>query len=296
MLLILFYLNRPTGGRKNRLLLKAFPAAPNAMLLHNDAVRSRKLINPQHLHIPSITPEEFEHVLLGSFESSCYPSCLYVDVGTNKGQALFPILRNTSKIHVLAFEPNKKMCDYVQDAADREFTNRVEVHCSAVGSIRSQHYFDKGVDSSASYHITSIQTGDEVVSVDVIPLDEIIYDEILLLKTDTQGFEKEVLLGSQILLSKRMISFLIVEISYSLLRTQNTTEIEILDLIYSWGYACSYLAWHGVKSLQKESLIYGILPPPQFLDPFISFQDFAEYLSPKGNPSGKSMWTDIICF
>lgn len=277
-------------------MLKAFPAAPNAMLLHSDAVRSRKLINPQHLHIPSITPEEFEHVLLGSLESSCYPSCLYVDVGTNKGQALFPILRNTSKIHVLAFEPNKKMCDYVQDAADREFTNRVEVHCSAVGSIRSQHYFDKGVDSSASYHITSIQTGDEVVSVDVIPLDEIINDEILLLKTDTQGFEKEVLLGSQILLSKRMISFLIVEISYSLLRTQNTTEIEILDLIYSWGYACSYLAWHGVKSLQKESLIYGILPPPQFLDPFISFQDFAEYLSPKGNPSGKSMWTDIICF
>ena len=228
-------------------------------------------------------------------ESVCSPSCLYVDVGTNKGQALFPILRKTSKINVLAFEPNKDMCDHVQDTADREFPNRVKVYCSAVGSIQSQHFFYKGENSSASYHITSVRQGDEVVSVDVIPLDKIVNDEILLLKTDTQGFEKEVLLGSETLLSKKMISFLIVEISYSLLRTQDTTEIEILNLIYGWGYACSYLAWHGVKAVQNESYLYGILSPPQFVDEMISFNEFAEYLSPQGNPSGKPMWTDIIC-
>ncbi|KAI8112055.1 hypothetical protein M9434_003379 [Picochlorum sp. BPE23] len=188
------------------------------------------------------------------------------------------------------------MCDHVHGVADKEFPNRVKVYCKAVGSKKSRHYFNKGEGSSASFHITSVVKGDDVVSVDVVTLDEIIKDEIMLLKTDTQGFEKEVLLGSEKLLSRQMISFLIVEISYSLLRTQNTTEAEILNLIYGWGYACSYLAWHGVKSVHNKSPSYGILPPPQFLDALISFDAFADYLSPQGNPSGKPMWTDIICF
>ena len=285
-------------GTRGSALKTAFPDVQDPQSLKQEALASKKLINPRYIGLPARTPEEFEFDFLGRFDSKCSPSCLYMDVGTNKGQALFPILNATQNVNVIAFEPNQEMCEFVRRKANTEYPGRIRIHCKGVGSSRGQQTFSKEASSSASYRMVDSNKSKNTVTVEIETVDSVTDGaHILLLKSDTQGFEKEVLLGSKNTFLANKITFIIVEISYSLLRLQKTNETEILDLIYSWGYSCSFLAWHGITSKGKGAQpSYGILPSPEFPGAFVGFDEFSHFLGPKGNPSGKATWTDIICF
>ena len=283
--------------------LPDFPSVLQKTPYRNQAIQRRALIHPAFLNVDAVTPEIFEEKFFSQVEKSCLPACLYVDVGTNRGQALFPVLKSTSNLNVIAFEPNKEMCEFVRAKSEKEYPNRVRIYCNGVGASEQKLEFSKVEQKTASYHFVDESRLERskkanVEIVEIVSIDsKVKTQDILLLKSDTQGFEKQVLMGATDSLRNGRVKYLIVEISYFLLRQHNTNEQEILDLIYGWGYACSYLAWHGVRAVDTGgNPIFGMLPSPNFDGPLVEFSDFANYLSPSGNPSGRSMWTDIICF
>lgn len=277
----------------------AFPSIAKIQLVKKHALASMRLINPGYLEIPAVVPEELEATFLQRFDSECAASCLYVDVGTNKGQALFPLLHRTKNILAIAFEPDQSNCEFVRGKASDEYPGRLTIYCNGVGAYESKQQFSIDAAATSSFHIVeNPRQIENTTTVRIRSIDETLDEsEILLLKSDTQGFEKEVLVGSTSLFSESKIRFLVMEISYSLLRLHGTSEIEIFNLLYGWGYVCTYLAWHGViRELENGELKYGLMSSPRFPENFISFAEFSHYLSPQGNPSKKGTWTDILCF
>lgn len=286
-------------------LYVAFGSTTNIKSLKYQANSLRQILNPSYLGVPNVVPETLEATFLQKFDSSCEGShildstCLYVDVGTNKGQALFPLLRSTNNIFAIAFEPDQSNCDFVKRKAINEYPGRLTIHCSGVGALTRNQKFSTGASSTASFHIVDDDTDDEKTrTIQMTTIDEAIKEhEILLLKSDTQGFEKEVLAGANKVFSRGKVRFLIMEVSYILLRLHKTTEMDLLQTLYGWGYVCTYLAWHGVVGERMNGEYqYGIIPNPRFNGSFVSFNEFSLYLSPEGNPSGKGAWTDILCF
>ena len=97
---------------------------------------------------------------------------------------------------------------------------------------------------------------------DLVPSGE----DILLLKTDTQGSELSVLKGAVQLLARR-VHFLMVEFSYGLMGASGTDPIELLHFIYDRGFVCTYMAYHtklksGTYNIVQEQ---PVLPRISFL-------------------------------
>jgi len=124
---------------------------------------------------------------------------------------------------------------------------------------------------------------------DLVPSGE----DILLLKTDTQGYELSVLKGAVQLLARR-VHFLMVEFSYGLMGASGTDPIELLHFIYDRGFVCTYMAYHtklksGAYSIVQEQ--------PVFTQDSVSFARFVESLRTVSSPeaAGVSGWTDLLC-
>lgn len=84
--------------------------------------------------------------------------------------------------------------------------------------------------------------------VDVYTIDDAlrnVTDRITLLKTDTQGFEVEVLSGATRVLSSGRVENVMVEFDPKLLR-QRDTALELLRILVSqYDYYCTHLAFAG---------------------------------------------------
>jgi len=128
-----------------------------------------------------------------------------------------------------------------------------------------------------------------------------------MMKTDTQGFEMNVLSGATQLLRSGRIKFLLVEFSYSLLSVAGTKPVDLLEHIYEQGYVCTYLAFHGrVAPKEADNGVprYDTLDGlPDFHDDgsrSVSFEEFVEALhvirSPKADPKGHPGWSDLLCW
>ena len=120
----------------------------------------------------------------------------------------------------------------------------------------------------------------------------------LLFKTDTQGFELEVLKGSRSWIERNKPALLLVELSYALLYHQKTSVKDVLDFIYSHlQYKCIMLPTHGRDPRWGR---YKIFPEEQLINMknhgcFLTFEDVTQILrAPVFNSTG-SGWTDVLC-
>jgi FkbM family methyltransferase len=168
-----------------------------------------------------------------------------VDIGANKGQFSLMLLGVSPKIEVIAFEPLPK--------AAKIFTNlfrgyqRVSILQYAIGSENgtSAIHVANRSDSSSLLAITKNQTEhfpgtDEVDSflVETRTLDSIIDSHSImrksLLKIDVQGFEMEVLLGSEKLLSS--FQYVYVECSFVELYEGQALANQIVSWLTERGF------------------------------------------------------------
>lgn len=124
---------------------------------------------------------------------------------------------------------------------------------------------------------------------DLVPSDE----DILLLKTDTQGYELSVLKGAVKLLAGR-VKFLMVEFSYGLMRASGTDPMELLNFIYDRGFVCTYMAYHTMLKSGTYNIVEG---EPAFTQDSVPFDRFVESLRAisSAEAAGVSGWTDLLC-
>lgn len=109
-------------------------------------------------------------------------------------------------------------------------------------------------------------------------------DRVTLLKTDTQGFEVEVLSGAIQTLSSGRAENVMAEFDHRLLRTRETA-LELLSLLINqYHYDCTHLAFAGRP---KDA---GPLAPFEFL-PITSMgaEAFLDYVTASGG------YTDLFC-
>lgn len=107
--------------------------------------------------------------------------------------------------------------------------------------------------------------------------------EIALLKTDTQGFELEVLTGAAGAFANRQIAAVLVEFDPKLLRTREI-GLGVLDKLVGYGMQCVHLAFSGRKSAVEEK--------PRFPELPISAENrgrFYDFVVAQGG------WTDVFC-
>jgi FkbM family methyltransferase len=175
-----------------------------------------------------------------------------LDVGANCGQTIQEIRRNFSTAPIHAFEPI--LASY--ETAKRRvggFRDVTLVH-AAVGAQRScAVIYSNGTSEVASLRDTSPSLNKVANPVTVIPLDEYCahsdIQSIYLLKTDTEGFDLQVLEGASKLIQQQRINFILCEVGFSKSDETHTFFPEVVRTLAACDYVFAHMYdiegfWH----------------------------------------------------
>lgn len=161
-----------------------------------------------------------------------------LDVGSNCGQTVLAIRKVFPTLPVHGFEPIAKalrqartLCSELAD---------VTLVQAAVGAESGQvTLYSSGTSQLASLRDTQPQPGRVANTVPLLTLDDYTsthaIDSVLLLKTDTEGFDVAVLQGAQRLLSQRRVAAVLCEVGFSYEDGAHTQLIEVLPLMQERG-------------------------------------------------------------
>lgn len=167
-----------------------------------------------------------------------------LDVGANIGQYARSIRRDGYANKIISFEPVKACYDVLRTRAEKD--PLWEAHNMAVGNDDSTAHINvsaSSVFSSLSTPLPAVTAFDErakVVKTEEVPICKIdtIYrfsDLRLYLKIDTQGFEREVLMGATETLPK--ISAVQVEVGTTQLYDNQPSYLEICALMHDQQFS-----------------------------------------------------------
>jgi FkbM family methyltransferase len=180
-----------------------------------------------------------------------------VDVGANRGDYARAALQHTNG-RVVAFEPQPACWESLDDLAD-QFRGRVDWHGVALGASGGSstiRYGDAGSEW-ASLATTLPAFAEQAVAhtatVRVEILDDMVdtSDPFLLLKIDVEGWEREVLLGAQVLLTDPARRPQWVQIEWNLHQLyRGHTLRDLADLLP--GYRPFVLLPHGMRPLDLD--------------------------------------------
>jgi len=175
------------------------------------------------------------------------------------------------------------------------------VHCVAASDKEGVIRFQETLDSTGFTAATTTNK-EGTIEVTTKRVDDLVSSqELFLFKTDTQGFEMDVLQGARRVLSGNQVFLLLVEFSYGLLNRAGTDPVTLLNLIYDLGFVCTYMAVH-TRLEQKDQLpprysIVEYYPDRRSSEDWISFEAFTESLRVVDAPgaAGVSGWSDLLC-
>ena len=274
------------------------------------------LISPALLGFPELlaaSPEEFfTRTLLPAVPRSAGPQ-LVVDVGANVGQ--FALAIADAGHNGLCYEASPNTCRQLQAsvlAAHQRMSlstapsgsavptrGTVTVRCVAIGAEDGQMAFSmKSTTPNASFGQVAAGRGSSVpgsVSVRVTTLDhELPNSPVLLLKTDTQGFELGVLQGAASMMQRGMVRLLLIEMSHELLNNAGASPLQLMRHVASAGFVCTYLRFFS--AVDRKHRRYGPRPPPpSALGRSLSFEQMDDLLQSLP-PHNTSAWTDLLCW
>ena len=164
-----------------------------------------------------------------------------LDIGANIGMVTVLLSDLVGKNgHVHSFEPNPSLLDGLRQTVSRNKITNVTLHPVALGSkpgtlelMVPSH--NKGAGSLVRY---KGQENCAAINVPVVTLDEICKNEqissIRLIKIDVEGFETEVFLGAQQLLSTIQPDAILFELNWRTERQFN--EEALIKLLHGHGY------------------------------------------------------------
>jgi FkbM family methyltransferase len=164
-----------------------------------------------------------------------------LDIGANIGMVtvlLSDLVGENGHVH--SFEPNPSLCDGIRQAIIRNEITNVTLYPIALGSKQDtlELIVPNENKGSASLIRNKGRANCDVVNVQVVPLDEICKGEgigsIRLIKIDVEGFETEVFLGAQNMLSGLRPDAILFELNERTERQFN--EEPLIKLLHGYGY------------------------------------------------------------
>ena len=147
------------------------------------------------------------------------PKAVLFDVGANHGQTVGKFKKHFQHAQIHSFEPSKKcfeiLCDNYGSADDVVLNNK------AVGASKSKLEFNEYSWSSLNSILKRSFTSSKIIDtylVNVITIDdyceEYLIKNINLLKTDTEGYDLNVLKGADVMFTENRIQFVFIEIFF----------------------------------------------------------------------------------
>jgi len=168
-----------------------------------------------------------------------------IDVGANRGQTIDMIRRAFSNAKITAFEPNPDLLP----ALSRDYREVATVEGVAVGSAVGRISFHVSENPELSSVLAAARSPEnifaatpvrKVVSVPVTTIDSYMQEKnikhINLLKSDTQGFDLEVLRGASQALDRGAVDTILVETNFISLYEQQSTFGEIEQFLKIKNY------------------------------------------------------------
>lgn len=241
---------------------------------------------PEHLVLKVMRP---------LVQTTAFP--VMVDVGANLGQLSVAALKEFRGLRSFLFEPTPSTCiELLERLVDSGVVDRGILACTAATSSYATVLLGMtNVNTSNHIGLISEEDAEGTMGVPVdrtIPMDL----DIVLFKTDTQGFEWDVLEGSKVLLMDgKRVQAVMVEVSYSLLELNKRGRVaDLLQKIMRMGYTCTTMGWHGVVRLDGNKAHYGLVASPLLSERSFSPEELQNSLQRMG-PTGQPGWTDVLC-
>jgi FkbM family methyltransferase len=173
------------------------------------------------------------------------PSPLCLDIGANRGQTIELLQRVLAAPRIHAFEPSAKMFGQLQE---RGFDQHVSLHRLAFGRRPERREFVNydqpdlssflTMDTAAENRFRDVSVeGKEVVEIETVDrfLSVRQIDRVDLLKSDTQGFESEVLAGAAESLRAGRIRAALVELNFVRMYQQQSSATDIMATLIASG-------------------------------------------------------------
>lgn len=167
---------------------------------------------------------------------------VFFDIGANTGQTLLLLKKYFPDGTIYAFEPGKSAFDEL----NRNFSSLHKMHVKniALGSAEEvKEFFENKVSTMSSFLQLGKDGWGEVIEkteVRLTTIDQFCQNEnisrINILKSDTQGFELEVLGGAREMLRNKAIQFVYLEINFVELYKELPTFCDIYNFLNGYGY------------------------------------------------------------
>lgn len=168
------------------------------------------------------------------------PAPVCFDVGANVGQTVVALREAFADAHIHAFEPFSapRQALLRATALDTRVTVVSTAMGSAPGSVLVQPNRESQM-SSLTGHLAPVD-GLPAETVEIDTLDRYCasagIDFVDILKTDTEGYDLEVLRGAGGLLAQQHIGYVFTEVGFLAHDLQHTPFLQVLELMTSYGY------------------------------------------------------------
>ena len=184
---------------------------------------------------------------ISKFYNQVVADKIVFDVGVNQGQTIKKILQFFPNSKIYGFEPSK-IC--FENALSNKFPSNVQIENAAIGNEKTILKFNEYSWSAMNSFLTRAFGQAKIIDtydVNVDTLDsfckENFIEKINLLKSDTEGFELNVLKGAEGLLNSNKIHFILIEMFFiehfkgqaevgeifSFLKSKNFTLVKFYD-------------------------------------------------------------------
>ena len=196
-----------------------------------------------------------------------YPEAFSVvfDVGANDGRSAVQFVKEFKMANVYCFEPVRSTYEELESNFGSHA--RVRPFNFAFGASETTAVVEFDKNGNSRCNTLKLDTSDNIdaESVTVATLDKFCQDQnvqrIDFLKIDTEGFDLEVLKGSQKYLEEQRISFLQVEASMNPLNTKHVKFEDLKSHLESYGYVLfgiydQTLEWSGETRLRFTNPIF----------------------------------------
>ena len=155
---------------------------------------------------------------ISKFYNQVVADKIVFDVGVNQGQTIKKILQFFPNSKIYGFEPSK-IC--FENALSNKFPSNVQIENAAIGNEKTILKFNEYSWSAMNSFLTRAFGQAKIIDtydVNVDTLDsfckENFIEKINLLKSDTEGFELNVLKGAEGLLNSNKIHFILIEMFF----------------------------------------------------------------------------------
>ena len=199
----------------------------------------------------------YEPEVVATIAASVRPGGCFIDVGANIGLITFSVGARRRDIQIVAFEPDPTNVDAFRRNQVLNTEVRVVLEHSALGSTIGEVEVVSGDESGWSHVRAPSQTAGCTVAMTTLDsyAQQLQLETVDVLKIDVEGYELQVLSGSDDLLSGRRIGAIVCEVNDLNLQRNGSSRDELISQLAGHEYDPSPLPPVGAHRLRRSTTI-----------------------------------------